>query len=120
MYSRVLWPYIQETNSKYEGKSPEDFGLQDLPQMIVVYRLAGLDGEATENRIESLPTEISDLDDEERFAIAGLVEDKHMTVMLEDLRTSSMPELLTRFVRLLNSICRIHANRQLILSLNGS
>ena len=120
VYQKVLWPYIQETNSKYEGKSPDDFNLQDLPQMIVVYRLAGLDGEATENRIESIPAEVSDVDDEERFAIAGLVEDRHISIMLQDLRTSSMPELLTRLVKLLNSICRIHANRQLISGLDGS
>jgi hypothetical protein len=56
---QVWWPHVykQRNPDTYEVPSIEEAGAE-LPPMNVTYRLAGIDGEATEDRIESFPSSV--------------------------------------------------------------
>ena len=46
--------YKQRNPDTYDVPSIEEAPQNQLTPMVVVYRLMGIDGEATENRVESL------------------------------------------------------------------
>jgi hypothetical protein len=148
VYEHVLWPFLQETSPKFEGKAIHDIALEELPNMIVVYRLAGLDGEATEDRVDSLPcleVEVEDL--ETKYAVAGVLgQPIEGTTALEQalcaLEESQNPEVLTAVAskgqglgvrsawgergelqRVISSLlhygCMLHHNRQLFMMFDG-
>ncbi len=49
-----------------------------MPPMVVIYRIAGLDGEATENRVESLLSDEDDeKDPEKKYGILKVFLDKY-------------------------------------------
>lgn len=51
-----------------------------MPPMVVIYRIAGLDGEATENRVESLSSvEDDEKDPEKKYGILKVFLDKYET-----------------------------------------
>jgi len=55
-YEKVWWPYLcrQRNPDDYQIPSIEEASPSQLGPMSVTYRLAGIDGEATEDRVESL------------------------------------------------------------------
>lgn len=59
VYEQVWWPQVckQRNPDCYEIPPIEDHAQEGLPPMQVTYRLAGIDGEATEDRVESLTDE---------------------------------------------------------------
>lgn len=76
VYEQVWWPHIcREKNPElYEVPPIKDAAPSDLSPMVVVYRLAGIDGEATEDRVESLQDEqATEKDLEKRFAITKVL-----------------------------------------------
>ena len=83
VYEQVWWPY------QYKQKNPEtyeippcDIGLSENPNlktsMVVVFRLAGMDGEATEDRVETLSSETeptSEKELEKKYSLASVIAD---------------------------------------------
>lgn len=62
VYEQVWWPsvYKQKNPDSYEVP-PIEQGIKEDPSlmtsMVVIFRLAGMDGEATEDRVENLTTD---------------------------------------------------------------
>jgi E3 ubiquitin-protein ligase UBR4 len=56
VYEQVYWPALcrRKNPDAYEIPSIEDAPKNQLEPMMIVYRLMGIDGEATEDRVESL------------------------------------------------------------------
>lgn len=56
VYEQVWWPYVcrQRNPDEYDIPPIEDQPKSALVPMNVTYRLAGIDGEATEDRVETL------------------------------------------------------------------
>ena len=125
VYEHVLWPNLQEGNSRYSGKHPNDFSSEELPQMVVTYRLAGLDGEATEDIVDSIPAHKFEQEDPET---------KYSTtkVMSIDIQGQSMIEYCLKLIKegsdqqlqacalkLLYYSCQISVNRLKLCEVKG-
>ena len=84
VYEQVWWPYLykQKYPDSYEVPSISDFTKTDtslLQPMTVIFRLAGMDGEATEDRVESLADDSepsSEKEIEKKYALAQVISDK--------------------------------------------
>ena len=95
------------------------------PPMVVIYRLSGLDGEATEDIVESLKTDDDDeVDDEEEYAVAGVMgacggmeQLIHFLSTVRNLR--SQRELSHMVLRLLYHCLKLESNRKCVLNLKG-
>jgi|LauGreDrversion4_2_1035121.scaffolds.fasta_scaffold23005_1 hypothetical protein len=63
VYEQVHWPAIcrQRDPDQYDIPNIEDAPRDQLVPMVVIYRLTGIDGEATEDRVDTLQ-DASDLD----------------------------------------------------------
>ena len=59
VYEQVWWPQYcrKQDPNRYDIPPIEDAPPKSLPAMPVTYRLAGIDGEATEDRVENLADE---------------------------------------------------------------
>ena len=72
---QVLWvKYVcDSTDSGYSS----DTSASSLPPMVVTYRLAGVDGEATEDKVESVidPKDSGQIDAEKEYAITKVIAD---------------------------------------------
>lgn len=125
VYEHILWPSLKNVNPKYQGKRPIDFTAEELPHMVVTFRLAGLDGEATENIIDNIPgLSNEEIDPEVKYAIT--------CVLSQDIKGSSMLsyclKLLTSpwihdvsnsVLDLLYYSCQISINRKKICEIDG-
>jgi hypothetical protein len=99
--------------------------VKDVP-MVVTYRLTGLDGEATEELVESLSSEEQAQDPEVEYALASAMgECAGLSVLLR--RVSQLVSLghdvdrrlLERFIRALVYCCQLQSNRAKLLRLNA-
>ena len=64
-----------------------------LQNMVVIFRLAGMDGEATEDRIESLPDETeptSEKEIEKKYSLANVISEKLERVTGVDVLLSTL------------------------------
>ncbi|XP_062193855.1 auxin transport protein BIG-like [Phragmites australis] len=101
--------------------------VRDCPPMTVIYRLQGLDGEATERMIKELEEEREELQDPEiEFAIAGAVREcggleiiLSMIQILRDDELRSNQEELASVLNLLKYCCKIRENRCALLRLGA-
>lgn len=125
VYEHVLWPYLQETNINLQGRAIRDVTIGELPNMVVVYRLIGLDGEATEDRVDSLPALIEEeLDLEQKYSVAevlgqsidGLSALEQGLCALEDDPSLALQQVIST---LLYYGCMLHTNRNLFVKANG-
>lgn len=125
VYEQVHWPMIKANNSKFALKSLTDLTTEELPQMIVTFRLAGLDGEATEDIIDSLPdTMEKQVDPEEKYRITEILgrEENGASVIkyaLMLLNDSSSCDLREHLLNLLYFACQISSNRASLCQLGG-
>ena len=94
--------------------------------MVVVYRLQGLDGEATEPIVETVSEDSGEeLDPEAEYAISEVVgETDGLTVMM-DILARSTPLLRVRecaalLLKLLQHCCKIRTNRARMLEMKGT
>lgn len=71
VFEKVWWPYNYRRKNPDVEEIPliENVKTQEFDSMIVVFRLAGVDGEATERRIESIPETASVVDSEKQYAV---------------------------------------------------
>ena len=94
--------------------------------MVVVYRLQGLDGEATEPIVESLSEECGEeRDPEAEYAIAAVVGETGGLEVMMDILSRSTPLLRVRecaalLLKLLQHCCKIRANRTAMLAMGGT
>lgn len=106
--------------------------------MVVIFRLTGLDGEATEDRIESLPDDSDELDGdlEKKYELAQVLSKKFTGFDGEE--SSGIGILLDRveklekdmpskdryysesLLKMLELCCRIKVNRQSVIRLRGT
>ena len=84
VYEQVWWP------AQYKSKHPDSYevppieqGMREDPSlinsMVVIFRLAGMDGEATEDRVESLQTDSepsSEKELEKKYGLASVIGDR--------------------------------------------
>jgi len=99
----------------------------DMP-MQITYRLTGLDGEATEEKIDSIPEDDSKAQDpEEEFSLAGALGEQGLRVLLRRL-DDALPDaqalsedvqlrLVRLLIKLIDYAGKIRANRALLLRL---
>ena len=114
----------------YEQVWARSAAAQGLPEgnspMVVVYRLQGLDGEATEPIVETLDQESGELiDPEVEYAIAGVVGETGGLEVMMDILARSRPLLRVRecaalTLKLLQHCCKIRANRARMLANSGT
>ena len=125
VYEYVHWPHVKSANPKFANKRLKEFGPEELPQMMVTFRLAGLDGEATEDLVESLAGEEDiDIDLEQKYSITKIlgqqVEGTTVIEYLLNLLTStSCQELIDSTLNLLYFACQISTNRSLLCRIGG-
>ena len=126
VYEYVQWPAIKACNHRYAGKSLNELGSEETPQMVVTFRLAGLDGEATENIVETLPnTAAKEQDPEDKYKITGILgipQTKGMSVLKYALSLLAEPasqELKDQVLELLYFACQISSNRAILCQLGG-
>ena len=109
------------------GSQPQSVLLAgDLP-MMVTYRLTGLDGEATEEKIDSLPDpETVQEDPEVEYALAGALGEAGLRLLLQRLDAAMDQgalhedvdvKLVSLLLKLLQYAVKIRANRVLLLQL---
>ena len=126
VYEKVWWPYVyRQKNPDAEEIAPiEHAKPSELEPMCVIYRLAGVDGEATENRIESLAESKGAEDPEVVFSAAGALVEGGLEMMLEHLRgVSSLQKkklLVEQIVKLLGVAVKIQAGRGKIIEVRGT
>ncbi|KYQ89094.1 hypothetical protein DLAC_10325 [Tieghemostelium lacteum] len=98
-------------------------GDMNMP-MSVIYRLQGLDGEATEEIIENLPdSQSEEKDPEEEFEITSVMAEcgglNAMLTTIEQINDFTIEkELAHLVVKLLFHCCKIKVNRQKLITLN--
>ena len=98
VYDQVWWPYVykQKFPDSYEVPQLQDYTKTDpsmLQNMVVIFRLAGMDGEATEDRIESLPDETeptSEKEIEKKYSLANVISEKLERVTGVDVLLSTL------------------------------
>ena len=98
VYEQVWWPYVykQKFPDSYEVPQLQNYTKTDpsmLQNMVVIFRLAGMDGEATEDRIESLPDETeptSEKEIEKKYSLANVISEKLERVTGVDVLLSTL------------------------------
>ena len=129
VYEQIWWPhqYKQKHPETYEVP-PCDIGLKEEPNlqtaMVVVFRLAGMDGEATEDRIEQLSTETeptSEKELEKKYSLASVISDNledgqsGVSVLLDTLDQiiylQENKDLTSWLVQLINISIKLKKNR---------
>ena len=125
VYESVYWPHVRNSNTKFMNKQLSDFAAEDLPQMMVTFRLAGLDGEATEDIVDSLPgDEMNQVDPEIKYNItkilgSGVYGASPVKYLLDLVSSSSSQELTESILTLLYYSCRIYTNRAVLCQVGG-
>jgi len=125
VYEKVLWPVLQQTEPKFESVSIHEVPQDELPNMTVIYRLIGLDGEATENRIDALPGDDEGNEDFEGKSqatalLSEVIEGSCAMKDLLQLVSSDREQFLQPALDLLVFSCRLKANRATLLALGGA
>eukprot|EP00742_Colponemidia_sp_Colp-10_P004531 GILJ01004836.1.p1 GENE.GILJ01004836.1~~GILJ01004836.1.p1 ORF type:complete len:2747 (+),score=454.59 GILJ01004836.1:625-8241(+) len=98
----------------------------NFPPMTVIYRLAGVDGEATENRVESIPDDSAEEEDPEvTYKITQVMSEcgglEAILLRLDQLQDfNSQRELADLMVKLLSVSCKIQSNRRKMIQLNAT
>ena len=117
VYERVLWPNLQQHNEKFANKETGDFTVDELPLMVVIYRLAGLDGEATEDRIDNINTnQAEELSPEIKYAAANVLSNniqgkRGIQMLLRLIAEQSDNEFLNNILELVFYACQLSSNR---------
>jgi E3 ubiquitin-protein ligase UBR4 len=129
VYEQVWRPAVQDAAAAAAAAGgspyPQRGAVGGNMPMEVVYRLQGLDGEATEPIVDVLhDTAAVDVDPEEEAAMTGLMsETKGLAIVLQ--RVKEIDELAARVeleplvLGLLHSCCRLRVNRRAALSLGA-
>ena len=117
VYEQIHWHALQSSSTKFHGKAIHDVNPEELPQMIVTFRLAGLDGEATEDIIDTLPeTDKKNEDPESKYKITEILgyNIENTSVIKYALQLLSgfvNQDLRDHLLNLLYFACQISANR---------
>lgn len=125
VYEYIHWPHVKNSNSKFANKNLHDLSMEELPQMIVTFRLAGLDGEATEDIIDTLPVnENKIVDPEVKYKITEILgkdieNTSVISYTLQLLAKGGNPELCEHVLNLLFFACQISSNRAKLCQLGG-
>ena len=136
VYEKVWWPF------SYKKKNPETEEIpsidpankSDLEPMQVIFRLAGIDGEATEKRVENLNDSKEQEDPELAYAITSVFADNMpamtneassgLSIMLEHFsRIASLSKqkvISERIIKLFSIIIKTKVCRTKILELGGT
>ena len=137
VYEKVWWPYIfRLRNPDIEEIPPIDGAkLSELEPMQVIFRLAGVDGEATEPRIESLSDDKSGEDPEKIFAVTSVFANQEIVeqgqksipglgMMLEHLgKITSLQKqrfLTEKIIKLLSVATKTKICREKVIELKGT
>jgi len=132
VYEKVWWPFIfRQKNPEAEEIPPLDLTkLFELEPMVVIYRIAGVDGEATEDRIENLGENKEIEDPEIQFASASVFVENlgsetksGIEIMLDQiLKISNLQKkkLITeKIIKLLNIIAKLQICRKKLVQVRG-
>ncbi len=132
VYEKVWWPHVfRKRNPEVEDISPvETAHPSQLEPMTVVYRLAGVDGEATENRVDTIPDAKAPEDPEKKYALATVFADPGLgdtraglEVMLEHLghvlSLQKQRSIAERVLKLLSVAVKTRACRSRIIEVGG-
>jgi hypothetical protein len=117
VYEKVLWPNLQQHNEKFANKEISDFAADELPLMVVIYRLAGLDGEATEDRVDTIATnQAEELSPEVKYSVANVLSNsiqgkKGVEMLLRLIAQNSDNEFLNNVLELLFYASKLSSNR---------
>ncbi len=136
VYEQVWWPFIFRRNNPDEEVVPpiEEMKPSDLVAMDLTYRLAGIDGEAQEDRVENLVDPEQNMvqqDYEEQYACARVLGSKKegkksgLEIILYILDTKitsiqSQSQLCHQILTLLSLALKLEANKRAIASSKGS
>jgi E3 ubiquitin-protein ligase UBR4 len=124
VYENVHWPSVRPSNPKFVNKALNDLSPEELPQMVVTFRLAGLDGEATEDIVDTLSgDDLNCVDPELKYSItktltSGAFGFRPMQYLLELLNAGSQ-ELTGSVLTLLFYSCQISGNRAALCQVGG-
>jgi len=134
VYEKVWYPYI------YKQRNPDEYVVPPIETadssykvpMEVIYRLAGVDGEATENRVESLQEDDELANDpEKKYSLAKVMLEKTdesnstgISYLLNDLSKVEGirrdQHLLSRILPLLKITLKIRNNMKEVIRINGA
>lgn len=126
VYEKVWIPHIMTLRNLEEGSEIP----KDIPPMKIVYRIAGFEGEATENRIDRLNEDDNQIQDpEKRYEIAKtLIEDQiingksnmnSLSILLKTMKDFNNNETILSIGKLLLPISQVNAIREKIIEKNG-
>ena len=133
VYEKVWYPYIYKLRNpdQYEVPKISTVDQSYKTPMDVIYRLVGVDGEASENRVEQLQDE-NDLvkDPEKKYALARTLSQRlpnghsGLGILFEDLSKNSKRQedthLLSWLLPVLNLALKIKDNIKEIIQINGA
>ena len=134
LYEKYWYPYKYKERNPDEDEIPpiETVDSSYITPMEIIYRLAGVDGEATENRIESIQDEDEATKDPERkYALAKTLKIKFdndyksgLKLLLNDFKkidsAKSDSYMLSSILTMLELALRIKDNITEIVKLNGA
>ena len=115
---------VKQVFEKLWMKETNVSSIEDARPMEITYRLQGLDGEATEDIIESLPDdENEEIDPEEKYKITRVMSKcgglEAMISQIEKITDFDLDrDLAMNVLNLLVHCCKIKVNRQKLLELN--
>ena len=132
VYEKVWIPFVRQREE--ESQQPPS---ETIPNMVVIFRIQGLEGEATENRVSNLVDDFEDEKEQERrtrltdvmaedLTIPGRDEKKTgIEIVLDSVSRiksstigSKNRQLLKMIIKLLKFASRIDANRALVILIN--
>lgn len=134
VYEKVWYPYV------YKQRNPDEYEVPPIDTidssykipMEVIYRLTGVDGEASENRVESLQ-EDDELakDPEKKYALAKTLSHKlensdktGLSIMLNDFKKVDSIKrdsyLLTNVLQMLTIALKLKDNIKEVIRINGA
>eukprot|EP01022_Parablepharisma_sp_SALTPOND_P028392 TRINITY_DN70896_c0_g1_i1.p1 TRINITY_DN70896_c0_g1~~TRINITY_DN70896_c0_g1_i1.p1 ORF type:complete len:3116 (-),score=321.18 TRINITY_DN70896_c0_g1_i1:2948-12295(-) len=125
VYEKVWWPYIFRKKNPECDEVPK---LDTVPQselepMLVIYRLTGVDGEATENRVETLVEQKAPEDPEKVYVLAEVFAENGLDTMLMQLKRIGSLEkeggVAEKIVKLLGIAAQTKQCRKRIAELKG-
>lgn len=134
VYEKIWYPYV------YKQRNPDEYEVPPIDQvdnsykipMDVMYRLAGVDGEASENRVESLQDD-DELakDPEKKYALAKTLcqpldekDESGLSILLNDFRKIHSlkrdSNLLSSILPLLTVALKIKSNVKEVVRIHGA
>jgi len=126
VYDKIWREEIENGGSEYrEGgdSDNDDFICEEMP-MTIVYRLTGLDGEATEDVVESIEDDTQKIDPEVEFILAAGMSPNSLKVLFDRLGTVNLSTDVERrlagmLVKTLAYCCKLRENRETVLLLTA-